>query len=71
MKREVLIEKLICVTNPRNHILAVAWLFLKDFKHCLMVPHVSFSNLLGNVSVAKEGEFHLKWAFLMLYFLQS
>lgn len=61
MKREVLIEKPICVTNPRNRTLAGAWLFRKDVKHCLMLPHVGFRKLLGNISLDSEGEFLFKW----------
>lgn len=60
MKEEVLIEKLVHVTNPRKHILAGTWLFLKDFKHWLMLLHVSFGKLLGNISADSEGELILK-----------
>lgn len=70
IKKEVLIEKLTCVSNPRNHSLAGTGLFLKDFKHCLMLPQVNFGKLLGNISANTEGEFLLKWSFSVLYFLQ-
>lgn len=69
--KEVLIEKLICVTNLRNHILTGASLFLKDIKHYLMLLYVSFGKLVVNIPADTEGKFPLRWPFPMLYFLQS
>ena len=30
--------------------------FLTGFKHCLMLPHISFGKLLGNISTDTEGD---------------
>ena len=67
----MLIEKLICVTNPRNHNMTGVWLFLKDIKHYLMLLHGNFGKLVGNISADTEGKFLLRWSFPMLYFLSS
>lgn len=53
--KEVLIEKLICVTNPRNHSQEGAELFLKDIKHYLMLLPVSFGKLVVTISADTKG----------------